>query len=162
MICETCQLYEAHLGRCLEYGLLTQMPATCPKYVEDAWIIMTKNRKERQLNMSTEIQTPPAAAPDFETAVLQLAREKKMSGTKIAKELGTYKGKVYKVLEKHGLHKTQVREPRNIGKQVYMREPEPGECGTCCHEVVCAIKEKAQANKDWAICRHWMRKEGVA
>ncbi|HHV61125.1 MAG TPA: hypothetical protein GXX51_00565 [Firmicutes bacterium] len=108
--------------------------------------------------MANEIQTSPAAAPDFEAEVLRLAREEKLSGHMIAKRLGTYRGKVYKILIEHGLHKSRpcTRTVKQVDKVV------PGECGTCCHEVVCAIKEKAQANKDWAICRHWMRKEGAA
>lgn len=174
-LCPTCQLYVPSSGRCVEYDLVPSRVEHCPKYIEDCFVTRRMKAMNHQGVKQDTVKVPatqqtvaPAPKkrfpskipPEAETKIIELTKQGHRP-MQIAALLGLGStSAVYRVLREHGLHKK-----KNINRSAITNSESRaalvsawGDCSNCIHALVCAIKDKAQANRDWAICRHWMAK----
>lgn len=166
-ICPTCQLYLKASMWCAEYGLVTGGVEHCPKYVEDYFVtgrmkkMAVKTVEEKAASEETKPETAPVATcirpkvpPEVEQQILALGKQG-LTPWKIMRKLNLGStSAILRVFRENGLPTRQAAKPQESLPTVQAF----GDCPDCCHEIVCAIKDKAQANRDWAICRHWMAK----
>ena len=170
-LCPTCQLYVPSSGRCVEYGLVTGGVEHCPKYVEDYFVtgrmrkMAVKTVEEKAASEETKPETAPVATcirpkvpPEVEQQILALGKQG-LTPWKIMRKLNLGStSAILRVFRENGLPVRKSAKPQDAQSIPTVQVPHFGDCPDCCHEIVCAIKDKVQANRDWAICRHWMAK----